>query len=136
MSFTMHDVPRPVSSGLYSAARSMISPATLGVMAKGFAVAGAAIAITAGYQLVQEEGRSVINNIRSTRAARKARNDTVLCALLAEDDFPLDIIQFLETRRDAFRAAIQLSLDENVPSEQRSRLREALRNLYRASNGS
>jgi hypothetical protein len=108
---------------------------TLGNMAKAAGIVGAAIVITAGYQLAQEEGRAVINNIRSTRKARNARNDTVLCALLAEDDFPVDIIEFLRTRRDAFRSAINLTLNEAVPAEQRFRLRCALRNLYHASNG-
>jgi hypothetical protein len=133
MSFTMHDTLS--SNGWFNAARSSITPPAIGTMAKAVGVAAAAIVITAGYQLAQEEGRATISYLRSSRAARKARNDTVLCALLAEADFPLDIIQFLQTRRDVFRSAIQLSLDETVPEDQRLKLRQALGNLYHASNG-
>src|SRR4051812_43015432 len=105
---------------------------TLGSMVYGLSVAASAIVVTAGYNIATEEGRGLINRLRSTRALRKERNDAVLCAMLATE-LPVEVIRHIEGQRDAFRAAIALTLDEDVDKEIRRQLRACLRELYDTS---
>src|SRR3954453_19663036 len=92
---------------------------SLGSMAYGLGIAASAIAITAGYNIATEEGRGLLSRLRHTRSQRRDRNSTVLCALLASD-LPVEIIRYLEGKRNVFHAAIQLSLDPEVPIESRT----------------
>jgi hypothetical protein len=126
--------PTASFNGSYgSSARRLMSSQSLGGMAKAMGVVAGGIALTAGYAIATEEGRSLLNRLRATRAMRRDRNSSVLCAMLATDDIPVNVIKFLEAQRDVFRAAIQLSIDPEAPTETKAALRRTLRDLYIAS---
>jgi hypothetical protein len=116
-------------------ANGLFQQKTITGMALTLGLTVSAIVITAGHHIAVEEGRGLLNRFRSSRTMRRERNNAILCALLASDDIPVHIIKYLEEQRDVFRAAIRLSIDEEVAEDTRIALRSALRDLYTVSNG-
>jgi hypothetical protein len=115
------------------AANGLWRSKSLKSMALALGLTASAIVITAGHQIAVDEGRNILTRLRATRTMRRERNSAVLCALLASDDIPVDLMKHLEEERDAFRAAIRFSLDPEVPVETQAALRRTLRALYAAS---
>ncbi|SRR5580765_1795378 len=120
----------PLNGG--DAVRRMTNGKSLGSMAYAVGFAASAIVITAGYHIVSEEGRGLLSRLRSQSGMRRERNSVVLCLLLASEEIPVEAIKYLEGQRDVFRAAVKMSLNDDVPEETRKALRRTLQRLHPA----
>ena len=130
MSFS--DTLRSSVGGPISSARQLLHGGTLPSMARAVGVVGGAGILAASYQIAYEEGRTFIQTIRTAFAARRDRNNAVVCALLSAD-LPLDVLAGLRRARDAFSKAIDMSVDRGIPEDIRKKIGTTLINLMQKS---
>jgi hypothetical protein len=118
-----------VPNGARIGGQTMLRGATLGAMAQGFGVLIAAALLAAAYQLVQEETRTAIHNIRARSRYRRARHESLLMATLGSSLPPL-IQDRLLYSRDAFRVALEMLADPTVNGADKDLIRQVLQEIH------
>ena len=115
--------------GTQPGTQAFMRGATLGAMAKGFGVLLAAALLAAAYQLVQEETRIAIHNMRARSRYRRARHESLLMAALGSHLPPL-IQDRLLYSRDAFRVALEMLADPTVIGADKELIRHFLMEIH------
>jgi hypothetical protein len=98
-------------------------------MAQSVGIIIAAALLAAAYQLVQEETRTAIHNIRARSRYRRARHESLLLGTLGSHLPPL-IQDRLLYSRDAFRVALELLADPTVEKEDKDLIRQVLQETH------
>jgi hypothetical protein len=115
--------------GAQTGTQAFTRGATLGAMAQGFGVLLAVALLAAAYQLVQEETRIAIHNLRARSRYRRARHESLLMVALGSHLPPL-IQDRLLYSRDAFRVALEMLADPTVSDADKELIRHFLMEIH------
>jgi hypothetical protein len=91
------------------------------------AVLGAGV-LAASYQIVYEEGRTIVFNLRATAQQRRARNDAAILVLY-NLHIPIEVKEKLQRSRDMFRTGMSMLSDQTITAEHRPAIHDALTKL-------
>jgi hypothetical protein len=100
-----------------------------GAVALGALVGG--ITLSAGYQLLYDEGKDLIQRIRIGMARRRRRNEMIILALVGTD-FPPDHLDTITRSRNCFATGLQILATAELLTPHRDQLRGVLQQVVNA----
>jgi hypothetical protein len=106
-------------------AGNLIRGRTIPSMAKALGVVVTASVLAASYQIAIDEGRQLINGLRSASAQRQARNDAITL-LLFGSPLPIELKDKLRRSRNVFQAGLRMLTDPAVAQEDRDTIHAIL----------
>jgi hypothetical protein len=117
----------PANIGIRSAGR-LLRGGSLQSMARAVGVVLGAGVLAASYQIVYEEGRTIVFNLRANAQQRRARNDAAILVLY-NLDIPIEVKEKLQRSRDMFRTGMSMLSDQTITAEHRTAIHDALTKL-------
>jgi hypothetical protein len=95
-------------------------------LALGALVGG--ITISAGYQLIYDEGKDLLNRMRLGMARRRRRNEHIMIELIGTD-FPPEHLDQITRSRNCFATGLKILATAELEDRHRDRLRGLLQHV-------